>query len=65
VRHRDINPGNFLLSGPIGPDERVLLDDFGIARPFDDVGPSATGSVMVAVSGRYTIKTAARQLGSA
>lgn len=49
----------------IGPDERVLLDDFGIAHAFDDVGPTATGSVMVAVPARYTIKTAARQLDSA
>jgi eukaryotic-like serine/threonine-protein kinase len=32
VVHRDIKPGNFLLSGPIGPDERVLLGDLGIAR---------------------------------
>jgi eukaryotic-like serine/threonine-protein kinase len=25
VIHRDIKPANFLLSGPVGPDERVLL----------------------------------------
>jgi tRNA A-37 threonylcarbamoyl transferase component Bud32 len=28
--HRDLKPANFLLSGPVGPDERVLLSDFGM-----------------------------------
>lgn len=50
VVHRDIKPGNFLLSGPVGPDERVLLGDFGIARAFDDVGLTAAGSVMATVA---------------
>lgn len=45
--HRDIKPANFLLSGPPGPDERVLLADFGVARLADDVHLT-TSSEMVA-----------------
>ncbi|MCV7192668.1 sensor domain-containing protein [Mycolicibacterium brumae] len=45
--HRDVKPANFLLAGPIGDDERVLLGDFGIARALDDAAHhTATGSVM-------------------
>ncbi|HEX9833579.1 MAG TPA: serine/threonine-protein kinase PknH/PknJ [Mycobacterium sp.] len=50
VVHRDIKPANFLLSGPAGPDERVLLGDFGIARALDDVGLTATGAVMATIA---------------
>lgn len=49
VIHRDIKPANFMLSGPAGTGERVLLGDFGIARALDDVGLTATGSVMATV----------------
>ena len=45
VVHRDVKPANFLLSGPVGPRERVLLGDFGIARALDDVSITVTGSV--------------------
>lgn len=50
VVHRDVKPANFLLSGPVGVDERVLLGDFGIARALDDVGLTATGSVMATIA---------------
>ncbi|GEM33298.1 hypothetical protein NN3_43050 [Nocardia neocaledoniensis NBRC 108232] len=36
VLHRDVKPANILLTGTDGQ-ERVLLTDFGIARPRDDV----------------------------
>jgi serine/threonine protein kinase len=50
VVHRDVKPANFLLSGPVGPDERVLLGDFGIARALDDAGMTATGSVVATMA---------------
>ncbi len=50
VVHRDIKPANFLLTGPVGPDERVLLGDFGIARALGDAGLTVTGSGMATLS---------------
>jgi serine/threonine-protein kinase len=50
VVHRDVKPANFLLSGPADINERVLLGDFGIARALDDVGLTATGSVMATLA---------------
>ncbi|OBF86776.1 hypothetical protein A5791_20440 [Mycobacterium sp. 852002-51163_SCH5372311] len=49
--HRDVKPANFLLAGPVGPQERVLLADFGIARALDDAtGLTATGTVVATAS---------------
>lgn len=50
VVHRDVKPANFLLSDRVGPSERVLLGDFGIARALDDVSLTVTGSVMATVA---------------
>ncbi|HWF70363.1 MAG TPA: sensor domain-containing protein [Mycobacterium sp.] len=50
VVHRDVKPGNFLLSTEGGGIERVLLADFGIARALDDVGLTVTGSLVATVT---------------
>ncbi|MGV0636021.1 serine/threonine-protein kinase PknH/PknJ [Mycolicibacillus trivialis] len=50
VLHRDVKPANFLLTGPVGPDERVLLGDFGIARAVDDAGLTGTNMVMATMA---------------
>ena len=47
VLHRDVKPGNFLISAPGAPEERTLLADFGIARALDDATSlTATGSMV-------------------
>lgn len=49
--HRDVKPANFLLTGPVGDDERVLLADFGIARALDDAtGLTGTGMMVATAS---------------
>ncbi|MBF6181478.1 serine/threonine protein kinase [Nocardia otitidiscaviarum] len=34
--HRDVKPANILIAAPVEGPERVLVTDFGIARPADD-----------------------------
>ncbi len=53
VLHRDIKPANFLLAHDLSPgadEERALLADFGIARALDEIGLTASGSVMSTVA---------------
>jgi len=51
IVHRDIKPANFLLSGAPGPQERVLLADFGIARALNEsTRLTATGAVVATVA---------------
>ncbi len=41
--HRDIKPGNILLES--GPDQKVKITDFGLARAADDASMTRTGTV--------------------
>ncbi len=51
IVHRDIKPANFLLSGPAGRQERVLLADFGIARALNESSRlTATGAMVATVA---------------
>lgn len=50
VLHRDIKPANMLLSAADN-DERVLLTDFGVAKPFDDTKElTQSGNVVATVA---------------
>ena len=48
--HRDAKPANFLLSGPVGPDERVLLETSGLPALLTTSDLTVTGSVMATVA---------------
>jgi serine/threonine protein kinase/WD40 repeat protein len=41
--HRDIKPANILLEG--GPDDRVKITDFGLARAVDDASLTQSGAI--------------------
>lgn len=41
--HRDIKPGNILLES--GPDQKVKITDFGLARATDDASMTRTGMI--------------------
>jgi serine/threonine protein kinase, bacterial len=41
--HRDVKPANILLADPEHGKRRIMLADFGIARPLADVSGRAGG----------------------
>lgn len=46
IVHRDLKPANLLFPDEPGPDARVKLADFGIARLFGDAGQTRVGTVV-------------------
>ena len=49
--HRDVKPANILVADPRDGERRILLADFGIARPLGDVsGLTATNFIMGTVT---------------
>jgi tRNA A-37 threonylcarbamoyl transferase component Bud32 len=44
VVHHDVKPANLLLSHEVGDADRVLLTDFGVARPIDDTDRAMDGA---------------------
>jgi serine/threonine protein kinase len=42
--HHDVKPSNLLLSDEIGDGERVVLGDFGVARPMEDADREMGGA---------------------
>jgi serine/threonine-protein kinase len=49
--HRDVKPANILISKPGTDSQRILLSDFGIARPMDEVsGLTATNVAVGTIS---------------
>ena len=46
IVHRDLKPANLLFPDDPGPETRVKLADFGIARLFGDTGQTQAGTVV-------------------
>ena len=42
ILHRDVKPANIFLTNPYAGEQRILLADFGIARPLDEASRRTT-----------------------
>lgn len=65
--HRDVNPANILLTNPGSGERRILLSDFGITRPPEQLAEYAApeliaGSEIDARTDQYALAATAMQL---
>jgi len=45
ITHGNLTPANIMLSGPVGPDEHVVLTDFGMTGPQPDPSTTLAGDL--------------------
>src|SRR6476620_4497560 len=53
VLHRDVTPANIIVADLDTDDPRILLADFGIARPLDDTSGGITTTNMTVATVAY------------